>query len=68
MRNKDLIDYLCSLDGKPKDSWYNIGIKFGIEAPDSERAKVDEAYRVKAIGTKAQDIWRNYVSKKNSLA
>lgn len=67
MRNKDIIDYLCSLDGESKDSWYNIGIKFGIEAPDSERAKVDEAYRVKAIGTKTQDIWRNYVSKKNSL-
>ena len=70
IKYKDIIDYLNSIDGVVpiNETWYTIGKKFNVEAPDSERAKVDEAYRIKAIGTKAQDIWRYYISKKNSLS
>ena len=62
MNSKLVIDYLLSNGSKKPEgeSWYDIGIKFGIEAPDLKRAKEDKKYKRKAIRTATNDIWRTY--------
>ena len=70
MYYKSLIDYLNNIDGIiPKDkTWYSIGVEFGIESPDINRANTDEDYRIRSIGRKTQDIWRYYTKSKESLS
>lgn len=70
MIKKQIIDYILSNSGKLKDSetWYDVGIKFGIEPQNKERASTDEAYRKRSIQTQANDIWRGYIKQTNKLA
>lgn len=67
--NINLINYLISNNGilKEEEDWYTLGIKFNIEPPDLDRAKNDEVYKKKAISTKTNDIWRNYLKQKEKL-
>lgn len=69
MIKKEIINYLLSNSGQlgSGETWYTIGIKFGIEPQDKERAKADEAYRKRSIQTQANDIWRLYLKQKNKL-
>lgn len=69
MINKEIIDYLLSNSGKLKsnETWYDLGVKFGINPVDKERALVDEAYRISSITKKANDVWRRYLKTKNKL-
>lgn len=69
MIEKNIIDYLLSNSGKlPKEeSWYKVGIKFGVKAPDKNRAKKNKKYERDAISKKTNDIWRAYLSQKNKL-
>ena len=69
MVNKQIIDYVLSNSGKLKEgeTWYDIGIKFGVEPQDKTRAEVDIRYKRKSIQTQANDAWRSYLKKKNSL-
>lgn len=69
MINKELIDYLLSNSGKLPDgeTWYDVGIRFGVESPNPKKAKKDEKYRIDSIRRRANDIWRNYLTKKNNL-
>lgn len=58
MINRELCKYLIEHNGKPDDkTWYDVGVAFGVEAPDKERAKVDEQYRIKSIARETQRIW-----------
>ena len=67
--NKSLIDYLTFNNGKlkGKETWYQLGLKFGIEPPDKERAEKDKNYKKKSIRTRAQDIWRDHLKQRSSL-
>ena len=69
MIKKQVIDYLLSKSGNldSGETWYSIGIKFGIEPQDKERAETDEAYKKRSIQTQANDIWRLYLKQKNKL-
>lgn len=69
MINKEIVDYVLSNSGKLKDeeTWYDIGVKFGIIPFDKERELNDPNYAKKYISTKANDIWRNYLKSKNKL-
>ena len=69
MINKEIIDYVLSNSGKPKDgeTWYDIGVKFGIKPLDKVRELNDTNYAKKYISTRANDIWRNYLKSKNKL-
>lgn len=69
MINKELIDYLLSNSGKLPDgeTWYDVGIRFGVESPNPKKAKKDEKYRIDSIRRRANDIWRSYLTKKNNL-
>ena len=69
MINKEIVDYVLSNSGKPKDgeTWYDIGVKFGIVPFDKEKELNDVNYAKKYIGTKANDIWRGYLKSKNKL-
>lgn len=69
MIKKQIIDYLLSNSGKlgSGETWYTLGIKFGIEPQDKKRAEKDEAYRKRSIQTQANDIWRGYLGTKNKL-
>lgn len=70
MIKKQIIDYLLSNSGKLKDSetWYDVGVKFGIEPKNLKRCEEDKEYRKKYIQTKANDIWRGYLKQKNNLS
>lgn len=67
--NKLLIDYLLSNSGKPleNETWYSLGIRFNVKAPNKKRAKKDEKYRKKAIGRRTQEHWQRYLQQKNRL-
>jgi len=69
MIRKQIIDYLLSKSGNldSGETWYTIGIKFGIEPQDKQRAETDEAYKKRSIQTQANDIWRLYLKQKNKL-
>jgi len=69
MIKKQIIDYLLSNSGKLKDgeTWYDIGLRFGIEPKDKKRAETDDAYKVSSVTKKANDIWRYYLTIKNTL-
>lgn len=69
MINKQVIDYLLSTSGKvPEGStWFSIGEKFGIQAPDQERAKTEPAYNYKSIGRRTQQVWQNYLTAQDKL-
>jgi hypothetical protein len=68
--NKLVIDYLLSHSGQlPKgETWYDVGIKCGVEAPDKKRAKKDRSYKKKSIGREAQRQWQRYLNQKNDLS
>jgi len=70
MIKKQVIDYLLSKSGNldSRETWYDVGIKFGIEPQNKERASTDEAYRKRSIQTQANDIWRGYIKQINKLA
>ncbi len=64
--NKEIIDYIK--EGlKDYESFYDVGIKFGLQAPDLERAATDKKYEHKSISTKVSDIWRAYLRQKSKL-
>lgn len=67
--NKNLINYIISNAGQLKkdETWYDVGVKFFIEAPNVERAKEDEKYKRDSIARKAQQIWQTYLNRKNDL-
>lgn len=69
MIKKQVIDYLLSKSGNldSGETWYDIGVKFGIKSPDIERANKDETYKKKSIARQAQRIWEAYLRKKNNL-
>lgn len=66
---KSIIDYVLKNSGKiPEgETWYSIGVKFGVEPKDKKRAEKDEDYKKKAIRTFAHDTWRRYLNQKNKL-
>lgn len=70
MIKKQVINYLLSKSGNldSGETWYDVGVKFGIEPQNKERAKIDEAYRKRSIQTQANDIWRGYIKQTNKLA
>lgn len=70
MIKKQVIDYLLSKSGNldSGETWYDVGVKFGIEPQNKERASTDEAYRKRSIQTQANDIWRGYIKQTNKLA
>lgn len=70
MIKKQVINYLLSKSGNldSGETWYNVGVKFGIEPQNKERASTDEAYRKRSIQTQANDIWRGYIKQTNKLA
>lgn len=67
--NKLVIDYLLNNSGKlPQgETWYDVGIKFGVQAPNKKKAKENRGYKKKSIGRKTQQIWQSYLHKKNDL-
>jgi len=67
--NVELINYMIKQSGKlaKNESWYDVGKKFNVQPPNKKRAKDDKKYKRKAVGTKAQDIWRAYLNVKNNL-
>lgn len=69
MIKKQIINYLLSKSGNldNKETWYDIGIKFGVEPKNKERALNDEVYKKKSIRTKTNDIWREYIKQTNKL-
>ncbi len=66
---KEIIDYLLSNSGKLQEgeTWYEIGKKFSVEAPNKKKAIEDKNYEKDAISKKTNDIWRWYLKKKNKL-
>lgn len=70
MIKKQVINYLLSKSGNldSGETWYDVGVKFGIEPQNKERASTDEAYRKRSIQTQANDIWRGYIKQTNKLA
>lgn len=68
MISKNLIDYLVTHNGKPKDtSWYEVGEMFNLKPSDKKRAKKDDKYRKESIAKQANDTWRRYLTQKNGL-
>ena len=69
MIKKQVIDYLLSKSGHldSGETWYDVGVKFGIEPQDKRRAEIDDKYKRKSIQTQANDIWRAYIKQTNKL-
>ena len=69
MLNKQIIDYLLQNSGKlaEGDTWFSLGERCGIEAPNSEKASKDNTYRVNSIGRKTQQVWQNYMNAQDKL-
>jgi len=64
MNKEIIIKYLIEHDGLPEGkTWSDVAEFFNIQAPDKERAKVDEEYAKKAPGRVINDIWRKYKMK-----
>ena len=66
---KEIINYLLKSSGQLKngDTWVSIGKKFGVQAPDKDRAKKDKRYKNKSIGRTTRRYWEQYLSEKNKL-
>lgn len=66
---KLVINYLLANSGKlpNNETWYDVGIKFGIEAPNKKRAKRDKKYKRKAIGRIALRYWESYLKQQKKL-
>ena len=63
-KKTQLINFLIENGGLPEGlTWAQVGLRFGIEPPDKERAKYDETYRLRSIGHRTNDIWRNFIKK-----
>jgi hypothetical protein len=69
MIHQKIINHLLKNEGKlrPNETWYSIGVLYGIEVPDKERAEEDPEYAKAAIRKRTQDIWRSYLRQKNNL-
>ena len=69
MINKELINHILSNSGqlRDKETWYDVGEKFHVTAPDESKAKIDHTYKKKAVARKAQQIWQRYIGQKNDL-
>lgn len=68
MINKELIDYLLSNSGKLKEeTWYSLGLKFGVPSPNPKKAEKNKKYKKDSIARKTQEIWQLYLNKKNKL-
>lgn len=69
MINKNLINYILSNSGKlhENETWYDVGKKFYIQAPNKKRAKKDKKYKKDSIARKAQSVWQAYLNNKNDL-
>ena len=70
MIKKQVINYLLSKSGNldSGETWYDVGVKFGIEPQNKERATTDEAYIKKSVGRATQKYWQQYLKQTNKLA
>lgn len=70
MIKKQVINYLLSKSGNldSGETWYDVGVKFGIEPQNKERAKTDATYAKQSVIKQANDIWRAYIKQTNKLA
>jgi hypothetical protein len=69
MINKNVVQYLLTNSGKlaEGETWYEVGVRFGVESPKPKKAGLNKSYKKKSIGTKTNDIWRKYLKQKNNL-
>lgn len=67
--NRSVINHLLSNSGKllVGETWYDVGVKCGIEAPDKDREKIDKIYKKKSIGREAQRCWQRYMKQQDKL-
>lgn len=59
---KLVIDYLISNGNKlpENETWYEVGIKFGVQSPKPKKAKEDIRYKKKSIARQTQRYWQSY--------
>lgn len=69
MIKKSVIDHILSNGGKLQkdETWLSIAKKFGIEAPDKQRAEKDKKYKKKSIARTAQRYWESYLKEQDRL-
>lgn len=62
MTNQKIVSYLLENGGEvpEEETWYSVGVKFGVTPPDAQRALEDPFYAVSSITKKTNDIWRAY--------
>lgn len=64
MIKEKIINHLLKNGGElsEEETWYSIGIQFGVKPSNLERAEKDPTYKISAITKKTNDIWRYYLA------